>query len=83
MAAAVPVVDVELSPMARQTGVTYIHDIDLDAGVELAIGDEVRLRDEGGTLWKATVTAVEPVRFGRKYRLLLLLPAAGDAPIVG
>jgi hypothetical protein len=71
MSAAVPVVDVELSPMARQTGVTYIHDIDLDAGVELAVGDEVRLRDEGGALWEATVAAVETVRFGRKYRLRL------------
>lgn len=69
MTGAVPFVDVELSPMARQTGVAYIHDVDLDAGVELVVGDEVRLRDEGGERWDATVTAVEPVRFGRKYRL--------------
>lgn len=72
MTAAVPAVDVELSPMARQTRVAYVHDIDLDAGVELAVGDAVRLRDEGGTRWDATVTAVEPVRFGRKYRLQLM-----------
>ena len=64
--------------MARQTGVTYLHDVELDAG------DDVQLRDEGGTLWNATVTAVEPVRFGgRKYRLLLRLPTAGDAPTLG
>jgi hypothetical protein len=71
MTAAVPVFDVELSPMARQTGVTYVHDVELDAGVDLAVGDEVRLRDEGGALWVATVVAVETVRLGRKYRLRL------------
>jgi hypothetical protein len=61
--------DLELSPMARQAGVAYLHDVDLDAGQELAVGDRLRVRDEGGTLWAAEVTAVEEVRFGRKYRL--------------
>lgn len=63
------VYDVELSPLARQTGVAYLHDVDLDAGEELAVADPVVLRDEGGTLWDAEVTAVEEVRLGRKYRL--------------
>lgn len=71
MNAEVAVVDVELSPMARQTGVAYIHDVELDAGVELGVGDRLQLRDEGGALWDATVAAVEPVRFGRKYRLTM------------
>jgi hypothetical protein len=71
MSAAVPLFDVELSPMARQTGVTYLHDVELDAGVALTVGDEVRLRDEGDALWAATVVAVETVRDGRKYRLQL------------
>lgn len=60
--------------MTRQLGVTYLHDVDLDAGVELLVGDMVRLRDEGGTTREATVTGVEPVRFGRKYRLQLMAP---------
>jgi hypothetical protein len=68
---AAPIVDVELSPVARQNGVTYVHDVALDAGVELGVGDQLRLRDEGGTAWDATVVAVEVVRFGRKYRLTI------------
>jgi hypothetical protein len=71
MTAPVPVVDVELTPMARRSGVAYVHDVELDAGVELAVGDEVRLRDEGGALWFATVVEVETARLGRKYRLRL------------
>lgn len=71
MTSATPVFDVELSPVARQNGVTYLHDVDLDTDVELRVGDELRLRDEGGTAWDATVVAVETVRFGRKYRLTI------------
>jgi hypothetical protein len=83
MPAAVPDFEVELSPVARQLGVTYLHDVDLDVGVELAVGDDVRLRDEGGALWDATVAAVEKVRVGRKYRLLLRVRADRDAPTGG
>lgn len=55
--------------MARQAGVTYVHDVELDAGVALATGDRLMLRDEGGALWDAVVADVEVVRFGQKYRL--------------
>ena len=65
----VPVVDLELSPMARERGVTYLHDVHLDAGVELTVGDRVQVRDEGGALWDAVVSAVEEARLGRRYRL--------------
>jgi hypothetical protein len=64
--------DVELSPVGRQTGVAYLHDVDLDAGEVLAPSHRLVLRDEGGTLWDAEVAAVEEVRFGWKYRLRLL-----------
>lgn len=64
-----PLFDVELTPVARKLGVTYIHDVDLDADQELALGDRVELRDEGGAFFAATVEAIEPVRIGRKYRL--------------
>jgi hypothetical protein len=63
------VYDLELSPTARQAGVAYLHDVDLDASEELAVGDRVMVRDEGGAMWDAEVTVVEEVRLGRKYRL--------------
>lgn len=61
--------DVELSPVARQIGVAYLHDIDLDAGEELVVGERVGLLDEGGAGWDGVVTAREVVRFGHRYRL--------------
>ena len=61
--------DIELSPVGRQLGVAYLHDIDLPAGKDLAQGDRVILRDEGLALWDAEVVAREEVRFGHKYRL--------------
>jgi hypothetical protein len=70
------VVDLELSPVGRQTGVAYLHDVDLDAGEVLAPGDRLVLRDEGGALWEAEVAAVEEVRLGRKYRLCIA-PSSG------
>lgn len=36
---------------------------------DAAAGDVVVVRDEGGGLFDAAVTAVEVVRLGRKYRL--------------
>ena len=69
MTTSVPTFDLELSPMVRQIGVAYLHDVDLEAGQELAVDDRVRVRDEGGHLWDAVVTAVEEARLGRKYRL--------------
>lgn len=68
--------DVELSPVGRQTGVAYLHDVDLDAGHVLAPGDRLVVRDEGGALWDAEVTAVEGVRVGRRYRLRVT-PSSG------
>ena len=67
--ASTPLVDVELTPVARTLAVAYAHDVDLDADQELALGDRVELRDEGGALFAATVEASEPTRTGRKYRL--------------
>lgn len=61
--------DMELSPVARQLGVAYLHDVDLLAGQELAQGDRLIVRDEGLALWDAEVVAREEVRLGHKYRL--------------
>jgi hypothetical protein len=61
--------DVELSPVARQIGVAYLHDVDLEAGNELAEGARVALRDEGGARWDGVVVAREQLRLGHKYRL--------------
>jgi hypothetical protein len=61
--------DVELSPVARQIGVAYLHDVDLDAGEELTEGAPVALRDEGGARWDGVVVARDEVRLGHKYRL--------------
>lgn len=61
--------DIELSPVARQLGVTYLHDVDLIADQEPAAGDRLVLRDEGLALWDAEVVALEEVRLGHKYRL--------------
>lgn len=64
-----PLFSLELSPTARQQGVAYVHDVELDDGQELHPGDRVEIRDEGGAFFAATVEAVEPARFGNKYRL--------------
>ena len=61
--------DIELSPVARQLGVAYLHDVSLVAGHEPAAGDRLVLRDEGLALWDAEVVAREEVRLGHKYRL--------------
>ena len=61
--------DIELSPVARQLEIAYLHDIDLPAGEELTQGDQVILRDEGLALWDAEVLTREVVRLGHKYRL--------------
>jgi hypothetical protein len=47
MTSDVPTFDLELSPVARQLGVTYLHDVDLDNGQTLTVGDGVRVRNEG------------------------------------
>ncbi|WP_374455630.1 hypothetical protein [Nocardioides sp.] len=61
--------DIELSPVARQLGVTYLHDVDLIAGQEPVVGDRLVLRDEGLAFWDAEVVALDEVRLGHKYRL--------------
>lgn len=78
MTAAISLFDVELSPRARQIGIAYIHDVDLDDGQTLSPGDSVQLRDEGGHLWDAIVVVREdvPRGLGHKYRLRIM-PAAG------
>lgn len=67
----VPTFEVDLTPMAREAGIAYLHDVYLDAGRKLATGDRVRLRDEGGALWDGEVeTRQEDSRgLGHKYRL--------------
>lgn len=69
MSGPVTTYDIELSPVGRQLGVAYLHDIDFPAGDDLTQGDRVILRDEGLALWDAEVVACEEVRFGHKYRL--------------
>lgn len=69
MSGLVKTYDIELSPVGRQLGVAYLHDIDLPGGEGLTPGDRVILRDEGLALWDAEVIAREEVRLGHKYRL--------------
>ena len=69
MSGPVETYEIELSPVGRQLGVAYLHDIDLPAGDDLTQGDLVILRDEGLALWDAEVVTREEVRFGHKYRL--------------
>lgn len=61
--------DIELSPAARQLDIAYLHDVDIVADHEPAVGDRLVLRDEGLALWDAEVIAREEVRLGYKYRL--------------
>ena len=61
--------DVELGPAQRTAGIAYLHDVDLDDDQTLSVGDRVELRDEGGAYCAATVEAIEPGSFGRRYRL--------------
>jgi len=63
------VFDVELGPLERESGVTYLHDIHLDEDQVLEIGSRVELRDEGGFFHAATVVAITPGEFGREYEL--------------
>lgn len=71
----VPVFDLELSPMARQSGTTYLHDVYLDADDQVAPGNRVLIRDEGGDLWVGGVGARTAAgRAGHKY-LLRIRPA--------
>ncbi|MDT0186816.1 hypothetical protein Q9S36_42195 [Microbacterium sp. ARD31] len=69
MSAPVTTFDIELSPVARQLAVAYLHDVDLVAGHEPAVGDRLVLRDEGMAVWDAEVVAIEGLRLGHKYRL--------------
>jgi hypothetical protein len=62
-------VDVELSLMARRTGVRYLHDVELSAGQSLAPGDHLEIRDEGGQLHVAIAAASESTSFGHRHRL--------------
>lgn len=66
----VPVFDLELSPMARASGTTYLHDVNLDADDQVAPGDRVLIRDEGGHLWLGDVGARSTAgRAGHKHVL--------------
>ncbi|MBD3926100.1 hypothetical protein IEZ26_15860 [Nocardioides cavernae] len=70
----VPMFELEVSPTARRIGVMYLHDVYLDADQNLAVGDSVLVRDEGGTLWVGEVTGRDDARLGHKYRLQIGLP---------
>ena len=65
----VPVFDIEITPVQRSLGVLYLHDVDLDDGQRLGVGDRIELRDEGGFYYAGTVQAIEPGRLGRRYRV--------------
>lgn len=68
--AAAPVVRLELSPIARDLGVTEVTDADIEAGQQLRVGDRLELVDEGGHHIAAVVTATEPERYGGlRYRV--------------
>ena len=66
----------ELLPAERLLGVTYLGDIDLDDELDtLHVGECVEIHDEGGYLHAGTVVAVEPGRYGRRYRVHLATAA--------
>jgi len=63
------VFEIEITPVQRSLGVVYLHDVDLDDGQHLGVGDRIELRDEGGFYYAGTVEAIEPGRLGRRYRV--------------
>jgi len=63
------VFEIEITPVQRSLGVVYLHDMDLDDGQHLGVGDRIELRDEGGFYYAGTVQAIEPGRLGRRYRV--------------
>jgi len=63
------VFEIEITPVQRSLGVVYLHDVDLDDGQHLGVGDRIELRDEGGFYYAGTVQAIEPGRLGRRYRI--------------
>jgi len=63
------VFEIEITPVQRSLGVVYLHDMDLDDGQHLGVGDRIELRDEGGFYYAGTVQAIEPGRLGRRYRI--------------
>ncbi|WP_415839341.1 hypothetical protein [Nocardioides zeicaulis] len=73
------VVEVELSPLARQASTTYVHDVQVEGDRTLEVGQRIQLRDEVGQLWDAQVTAIEATRLGNKFRLHIG-PATDAAP---
>jgi hypothetical protein len=64
--------EVELSPVARETGVFFVHDVDLADEQQLSVGGDVDVREEGGHVHRARVETTRPARFGTVYQLRLL-----------
>jgi hypothetical protein len=63
---AVPVVRIELGPVQRDLHLVELTDVDLESG-PLAVGDWLKLVDEGGYRYPAVVEAGEPGRYGNRY----------------
>lgn len=79
MTADVPVFDLELTPAARRAGVAYLHSVHVDTGHDLAPGDRIQLRDEGGDLWDAEVVDREDTARGVGHKYRLRIQPAGAA----
>ena len=62
----------ELGPLNWRTGRAYAHDADFDSPTTLEQGEEVILRCEDGSLYRAKVMGVETGRLGRTWTLRLV-----------
>lgn len=63
------VYNVELGPLERDSGITYLHDVDFDNNEALAVGTRVELRDERGFAHAATVSSAVRGESGSTYEL--------------
>lgn len=61
------VIRAEVGPAELAAGVVYVHDVELEDDVELAVGDRVEVRDGGGVFRAATVHE----RHGNRWKLVI------------
>lgn len=69
-------VHLTVGPLERQLGIAELGDVDFDPGVAPQVGGHLQVVDEGGHVHRAIVDSIEPGRYGRRYRIRFVDPAA-------
>jgi len=59
----------DFGPLTWATGRAYVHDADFDEPTDLHTGEDVLLRGEDGTAYRAVVASVETGELGRTWTL--------------